>query len=108
MHKMTAAIGAAAVLAGLVTAAGPATASEAARGEATGSEAAGCRPALSVLWPGSGPVLALPRLADGMASEAVAVSDDDRAAGSAVNASGQTRAVVWKCATRQAYAPNPS
>ncbi|MET9378245.1 hypothetical protein ABZX98_29630 [Streptomyces sp. NPDC002992] len=62
----------------------------------------------AVLWPGSGPVLALPRLADGMASEAVAVSDDDRAAGSAVNASGQTRAVIWKCATRQAYAPNPS
>ncbi|WP_189600706.1 hypothetical protein [Streptomyces lateritius] len=62
----------------------------------------------AVLWPGSGPVLALPGLAEGKASEAVAASDDDRAAGSAVNASGQTRAVVWKCATRQTYLPDPS
>ncbi|MFD9355085.1 hypothetical protein [Streptomyces sp. NPDC060031] len=60
----------------------------------------------AVLWPGSGPVLALPRLAAGQAASAVAVSDDDRAAGSAVNASGKTRAVVWKCASRQAYLPS--
>ncbi|MBT2441785.1 hypothetical protein J7E93_17025 [Streptomyces sp. ISL-36] len=60
----------------------------------------------AVLWPGSGPMLALPRLAAGQASEAVAVSDDDRAGGSAVNASGATRAVVWTCASRQAYLPS--
>ncbi|MFJ6793472.1 hypothetical protein [Streptomyces sp. NPDC091268] len=60
----------------------------------------------AVLWPGSGPLLALPRLAAGQASAAVAVSDDDRAAGSAVNASGKTRAVVWKCASHQAYLPS--
>ncbi|MEV6957075.1 hypothetical protein [Streptomyces sp. NPDC051183] len=59
----------------------------------------------AVLWPGAGPVLALPRLAAGKASAAVASADDDRVAGSAVNASGQTRAVVWKCASRQAYLP---
>ncbi|MFG2713099.1 hypothetical protein ACGFX2_21445 [Streptomyces goshikiensis] len=59
----------------------------------------------AVLWPGSGPVLALPRLAAGKTAEAVAVSDDDRAGGSAVNASGKNRAVVWKCASRQAYLP---
>ncbi|MEV8535594.1 hypothetical protein [Streptomyces sp. NPDC051211] len=59
----------------------------------------------AILWPGSGPVLALPRLAAGQPSEAVAVTDDDRAGGSAVNASGKTRAVVWKCASRQAYLP---
>ncbi|MGW0391235.1 hypothetical protein ACWDYJ_10085 [Streptomyces sp. NPDC003042] len=59
----------------------------------------------AVLWPGSGPLLALPRLSAGKATEAVAMSDDDRAAGSAVTASGQTRAVVWKCASRQAHLP---
>ncbi|QES46855.1 hypothetical protein DEJ50_02265 [Streptomyces venezuelae] len=59
----------------------------------------------AVLWPGSGPVLALPRLAAGKASEGVAVSDDDRVGGSAVNANGKTRAVIWKCASAQAYTP---
>ncbi|MFF5449483.1 hypothetical protein [Streptomyces sp. NPDC012888] len=59
----------------------------------------------AVLWPGTGPVLALPRLADGQPAEGVAVSDDDRVGGNAVNARGKTRAVVWKCASRQAYQP---
>ncbi|WP_330261251.1 hypothetical protein [Streptomyces sp. NBC_00539] len=57
------------------------------------------------LWPGSGPVKALPRLAAGGASMADAVSDDGRVGGAAVNASGGLKPVVWTCATKQAYDP---
>ncbi|MFF1409156.1 hypothetical protein ACFVX6_05040 [Streptomyces sp. NPDC058289] len=59
------------------------------------------------LWPGSGPVLALPRLAANGASTAEAVSDGDRVGGSAVNANGKLRPVVWTCASKQAYLPQP-
>ncbi|MBT2406468.1 MULTISPECIES: hypothetical protein [unclassified Streptomyces] len=58
-----------------------------------------------MFWKGSGDVLALPRLAANKATSAAAVSDDDRVGGSAVNAKGKTRAVVWKCASKQAYLP---
>ncbi|MFJ5546558.1 hypothetical protein [Streptomyces sp. NPDC093225] len=57
------------------------------------------------LWTGSGPVRALPRLAPGGASAAEAVTDDDRAGGSAVDAKGVRQSVVWTCATKQAYLP---
>lgn len=57
------------------------------------------------LWPGSGPVLALPRLSPNGASTAEAVSDRDRVGGSAVNAKGRLRPVIWTCASKQAYLP---
>ncbi|WP_412075387.1 hypothetical protein ACLF6K_05545 [Streptomyces xanthophaeus] len=57
------------------------------------------------LWSGTGPVLALPRLAAGGASTAEAVSDDGRVGGSAVNANGKHRPVIWTCAVKQAYLP---
>lgn len=62
-------------------------------------------PDQAVLWKGSGDVLALPRLAANKETSAAAVSDDDRVGGAAVNASGKTRAVVWTCASKQAYLP---
>ncbi|MFJ8159609.1 hypothetical protein ACIRBY_01630 [Streptomyces sp. NPDC096136] len=57
------------------------------------------------LWPGTGPVLALPRLAPGQASAAASVSDDGRAGGAAVNAAGTLKPVIWTCAAQQAYLP---
>ncbi|MCY0922446.1 hypothetical protein OS965_30525 [Streptomyces sp. H27-G5] len=56
-------------------------------------------------WPGSGPVLALPRLAKDAPSTADAVTDDDRLGGAAVNAKGKLKPVIWTCASKQAYAP---
>ncbi|MCX5072102.1 hypothetical protein OHA84_30760 [Streptomyces sp. NBC_00513] len=56
-------------------------------------------------WPGSGPVLALPRLAKDAPSTADAVTDDDRVGGAAVNAKGRLKPVIWTCASKQAYAP---
>jgi uncharacterized membrane protein len=63
------------------------------------------QPDQAVLWKGSGDILALPRLAAGKATAAAAVNDEDRVGGSAVNATGKTRAVVWTCASKQAYLP---
>ncbi|MET9605871.1 hypothetical protein ABZZ17_12500 [Streptomyces sp. NPDC006512] len=57
------------------------------------------------LWPGTGPVLALPRLAANQASAAGSVSDDGRVGGAAVNAKGKLKPVIWTCATKQAYLP---
>ncbi|MFF5704995.1 hypothetical protein ACFY7H_21180 [Streptomyces sp. NPDC012794] len=57
------------------------------------------------LWPGTGPVLALPRLAARQASAAASVSDDGRVGGAAVNAGGTLKPVIWTCATKQAYLP---
>ncbi|THA57487.1 hypothetical protein [Streptomyces sp. A1136] len=57
------------------------------------------------VWPGSGPVMALPRLAPGKASMADAVSDDGRVGWAAVNGAGKLRPVVWTCAIKQAYHP---
>ncbi|MGW9432651.1 hypothetical protein ACWHA1_32550 [Streptomyces decoyicus] len=62
-------------------------------------------PPQAQIWPGTGPLLALPRLSPEGASEAYAVSDDQRVGGSAVDASSTPRAVVWTCALRQAYRP---
>ncbi|MCB5164220.1 hypothetical protein LG634_05130 [Streptomyces bambusae] len=56
-------------------------------------------------WPGSGPMLGLPRPAATGASGAEAVSDSDRVGGYAVNAKGVRKAVVWTCASKQAYLP---
>ncbi|MGW1766806.1 hypothetical protein ACWCQL_22385 [Streptomyces sp. NPDC002073] len=56
-------------------------------------------------WPGFGPVLGLPRLSPNGASAAEAVSDSDRVGGSAVNAKGVRKPVVWTCASRQASLP---
>ncbi|MFE9629958.1 hypothetical protein [Streptomyces sp. NPDC006463] len=57
------------------------------------------------LWPGTGPVLALPRLAANQASAAESVADDGRVGGAAVNAKGELKPVIWTCATKQAYLP---
>ncbi|MEU6883048.1 hypothetical protein [Streptomyces sp. NPDC046712] len=57
------------------------------------------------LWPGHGPVLALPSLAADRDASARAVSDDDRVGGVAVDASWVAHPVIWHCASRQAYVP---
>lgn len=57
------------------------------------------------VWPGSGPALALPRLADDQASHAYAVSDNGSVGGDAVDAVGDAKPVVWTCAMKQAYLP---
>ncbi|MFH7598094.1 hypothetical protein WDV06_23780 [Streptomyces racemochromogenes] len=57
------------------------------------------------LWPGTGPVLALPRLAAHRASAASSVADDGRVGGAAVNAAGTLKPVIWTCAAKQAYLP---
>ncbi|WP_405977359.1 hypothetical protein [Streptomyces sp. NBC_00158] len=57
------------------------------------------------LWTGTGPVLALPRLAANQASTASSVADDGRVGGAAVNAGGTLKPVIWTCATKQAYQP---
>ncbi|MFE1788877.1 hypothetical protein ACFW7J_10860 [Streptomyces sp. NPDC059525] len=57
------------------------------------------------LWPGTGPVLALPRLAANQASAASSAADDGRVGGVAVNAAGTLKPVIWTCATKQAYLP---
>ncbi|MDT0459620.1 hypothetical protein RM550_28550 [Streptomyces sp. DSM 41527] len=62
-------------------------------------------PEQAQIWPGSGPLLALPRLSPEGASQAYAVSDDQRVGGSAADAASTSRAVVWTCALRQAYQP---
>ncbi|MFG2616601.1 hypothetical protein ACGFXC_03190 [Streptomyces sp. NPDC048507] len=59
------------------------------------------------LWKGTGPVLALPRLAADRPSTATAVADDGRAGGAAVNAKGKLKPVIWTCAAQQAYLPQP-
>ncbi|GAA5608963.1 hypothetical protein Spla01_00091 [Streptomyces platensis] len=62
-------------------------------------------PEQAQIWPGTGPLLALPRLSPEGASQAYAVSDDQRVGGSAADARSTTRAVIWTCALRQAYRP---
>ncbi|MEU6331149.1 hypothetical protein ABZ851_28315 [Streptomyces sp. NPDC047049] len=62
-------------------------------------------PEQAQIWPGTGPLLALPRLSPEGASQAYAVSDDQRVGGSAADAASTSRAVVWTCALRQAYRP---
>ncbi len=62
-------------------------------------------PVQAQYWPGSGPVLALPRLAPGRFSAAFAVTDRDQVGGVAVDASGIERPVIWTCAGKQAYKP---
>ncbi|GAA0287305.1 hypothetical protein GCM10010302_27100 [Streptomyces polychromogenes] len=57
------------------------------------------------LWPGTGPLLALPRLAANRASTASSAADDGRVGGAAVNAAGTLKPVIWTCATKQAYQP---
>lgn len=57
------------------------------------------------LWPGTGPVLALPRLAANQASTAASAADDGRVGGAAVNAAGTLKPVIWTCAAKQAYEP---
>ncbi|MFE1175961.1 hypothetical protein [Streptomyces sp. NPDC058773] len=62
-------------------------------------------PVQAQIWPGAGPLLALPRLSPDGASEAYAVSDDQRVGGTAADATSTSRAVIWTCALRQAYRP---
>ncbi|WP_406482256.1 hypothetical protein [Streptomyces platensis] len=62
-------------------------------------------PEQAQIWPGTGPLLALPRLSPEGASQAYAVSDDQRVGGSAADARSTSRAVIWTCALRQAYRP---
>ncbi|MFF2193835.1 hypothetical protein [Streptomyces sp. NPDC058157] len=57
------------------------------------------------LWPGAGPLLALPRLAANGASTASSAADDGRVGGAAVNSAGTLKPVIWTCATKQAYLP---
>ena len=59
----------------------------------------------ALVWPGSGPALALPRLAGDRASHAYAASDSGSVGGDAVDAAGSVKPVVWKCALKQAYPP---
>lgn len=59
----------------------------------------------ALLWPGQGPVLALPGLAPEQDAEAWAVSDDDRVGGVASPESGGAKPVIWHCASKQAYLP---
>jgi hypothetical protein len=65
-------------------------------------------PVQAQIWPGSGPVLALPRLSPGGYSAGNAVSDDGRAGGTAADAAGTPHPVVWTCALKQAYPPPAS
>ncbi|MEV4947791.1 hypothetical protein [Streptomyces sp. NPDC053755] len=69
----------------------------------THEEGAPLKPYQAQLWPGQGPVRALPSLAPDGSARARAVSDDDRVGGVAVDAAGTARPVVWGCASRQAY-----
>ncbi|MFF4280670.1 hypothetical protein ACFY0Z_18020 [Streptomyces kronopolitis] len=62
-------------------------------------------PIQAQIWPGTGPLLALPRLSPEGPSEAFAVSDDQRVGGTAADATATSRAVIWTCALRQAYRP---
>ncbi|WP_329143758.1 hypothetical protein OIU91_06800 [Streptomyces sp. NBC_01456] len=62
-------------------------------------------PIQAQIWPGTGPLLALPRLSPEGTSEAFAVSDDQRVGGTAADATSTSRAVIWTCALRQAYRP---
>lgn len=62
-------------------------------------------PIQAQIWPGTGPLLALPRLSPEGTSQAYAVSDDQRVGGTAADATGTSRAVIWTCALRQAYRP---
>ncbi|WP_137991390.1 hypothetical protein [Streptomyces vilmorinianum] len=57
------------------------------------------------LWPGHGPLLALPSLTADRDARARAVFDDDRVGGVAVDASWVAHPVIWTCASRQAYVP---
>lgn len=63
-------------------------------------------PVQAQYWPGSGPVLALPRLAPGGFSAAFTVTARDQVGGVALDASGIERPVIWTCASRQAYLPD--
>ncbi|MFB7371864.1 hypothetical protein ACFC0D_18665 [Streptomyces sp. NPDC056222] len=71
----------------------------------THREGAPLLPSQAQLWPGHGPVLALPSLGADRDATARAVSDDDRVGGVAVDASWVARPVIWNCASRQAYVP---
>ncbi|MFE9142370.1 hypothetical protein [Streptomyces tubercidicus] len=62
-------------------------------------------PEQAQIWPGTGPLLALPRLSPEGPSQAYAVSDDQRVGGAAADATSTSRAVIWTCALRQAYRP---
>lgn len=62
-------------------------------------------PLQAQIWPGTGPLLALPRLTPEGDAQAHAISDDQRVGGSAIDATSTTRAVIWTCALRQAYQP---
>ena len=57
------------------------------------------------IWPGTGPALALPRLAADRASHAYAASDNGSVGGDAANTAGDVKPVVWTCALSQAYVP---
>ncbi|MEV6572816.1 hypothetical protein [Streptomyces sp. NPDC051577] len=65
-------------------------------------------PYQATLWKGSGPTLALPRLAATGHSGAFTVSDDDRVGGYAVDAKDVMHPVVWTCASKQAHEPSPT
>ncbi|MFC7221298.1 hypothetical protein ACFQLX_24495 [Streptomyces polyrhachis] len=58
----------------------------------------------AIVWPGSGPALALPRLSDTEpteGAEALAASDTGDVAGWSEDADGIRQAVVWTCAMQQ-------
>lgn len=59
-------------------------------------------PATAEIWTGTGPVRALPPLAPGRSSTAVAAADNGRVGGYALDAHGITRPVIWTCAAQQA------
>ncbi|RSS83293.1 hypothetical protein [Streptomyces sp. WAC06614] len=62
--------------------------------------------AQALYWPGSGPLLALPRPGTDWRSWAHAVSDDDRVGGEMVdNSTLRVTPVIWTCASKQAFLP---
>lgn len=62
----------------------------------------------AMVWPGTGPALALRRLAPHEASRATAAADDGRVGGVARDTSGIGRPVIWTCALQQGRAHDPA
>ncbi len=82
------------------------------QGVATGGGNLGVHPDLThaIIWPGSGPLLALRPLSGHFARDfAVArkLGPDGEAVGASQNASGDIHATIWTCALDQAFLPPP-
>ncbi len=66
----------------------------------------GTQPA-ALIWPGSGPLRALPSLsAEPQQSAASAINEYGQVAGVTADSTGLVRPVIWNCALKQAYIPH--